>query len=251
MVEMARTFRGAEPHDVPGLPVNVAANERIFAVLQPVALFEPRVMGGSWQGGSSGLSVRVPGTRSMRYRIGQSRGHYVRGAETPTQLDTGSIAITDRRAFFVGPKHNREWLWSKCLAIQHRDDANWTVISVSNRQRASGVVYGQDIARDLRFRVDLAFAVFAGSTEQLVAELEQDLRHLTESQPSGAPRGLFAGAADATSTSPGAELRVSTASAPPGWYADPSGRNQLRYFDGAAWTRHVSNDGVVARDPPR
>jgi hypothetical protein len=36
---------------------------------------------------------------------------------------------------------------------------------------------------------------------------------------------------------------------PAGWFADPSGEFQLRYWDGLRWTRHVSSDGVVATDP--
>ena len=31
-----------------------------------------------------------------------------------------------------------------------------------------------------------------------------------------------------------------------GWYQDPTGRNQLRYWDGSQWTTHVSNNGVMA-----
>ncbi len=38
-------------------------------------------------------------------------------------------------------------------------------------------------------------------------------------------------------------------SAPAGWLADPSGRYQLRYWDGLAWTEHVSTNGSQAVDP--
>jgi putative membrane protein len=31
---------------------------------------------------------------------------------------------------------------------------------------------------------------------------------------------------------------------PPGWYQDPSGRHEWRYFDGGVWTPHVSTRGV-------
>ena len=37
---------------------------------------------------------------------------------------------------------------------------------------------------------------------------------------------------------------------PAGWYADPLGRHELRYFDGAQWTEHVSTQGRQAVDPP-
>ena len=36
---------------------------------------------------------------------------------------------------------------------------------------------------------------------------------------------------------------------PPQWYPDPTGRFQLRYWDGAAWTPHVSTAGTTSVDP--
>jgi outer membrane biosynthesis protein TonB len=38
--------------------------------------------------------------------------------------------------------------------------------------------------------------------------------------------------------------------APAGWYADPSGRFELRYWDGGQWTEHVSRAGQQYTDPP-
>lgn len=37
---------------------------------------------------------------------------------------------------------------------------------------------------------------------------------------------------------------------PAGWYSDPSGRFELRYWDGSAWTEHVSRAGQQYTDPP-
>ena len=36
---------------------------------------------------------------------------------------------------------------------------------------------------------------------------------------------------------------------PANWHPDPLGRHELRYWDGAAWTDHVSNQGVTGTDP--
>jgi len=36
---------------------------------------------------------------------------------------------------------------------------------------------------------------------------------------------------------------------PAGWHADPTGRHQLRYWDGAGWTDHVSDGGQQGQDP--
>ena len=33
------------------------------------------------------------------------------------------------------------------------------------------------------------------------------------------------------------------------WHPDPTGRHQLRYWDGSAWTDHVSNGGATSTDP--
>jgi len=48
---------------------------------------------------------------------------------------------------------------------------------------------------------------------------------------------------------------VSTAAAavtstPAGWYPDPSGRFEMRYWDGSAWTEHVARGGQQYTDPP-
>ncbi|MDZ7679910.1 MAG: phospholipid scramblase-related protein [Acidimicrobiales bacterium] len=34
-----------------------------------------------------------------------------------------------------------------------------------------------------------------------------------------------------------------------GWYADPMGRGELRYFDGSSWTEHISTKGEQQVDP--
>lgn len=35
-----------------------------------------------------------------------------------------------------------------------------------------------------------------------------------------------------------------------GWFPDPSGRYDQRYWSGSAWTEHVMKDGAPAVDPP-
>lgn len=38
---------------------------------------------------------------------------------------------------------------------------------------------------------------------------------------------------------------------PANWYKDPSGRHELRYWNGSAWTEHVADGGRQSIDPPR
>ena len=55
----------------------------------------------------------------------------------------------------------------------------------------------------------------------------------------------------ASPATPAATPTPAPASATPaGWYADPSGRYELRYWDGGAWTEHVARNGQQFTDPP-
>ena len=35
----------------------------------------------------------------------------------------------------------------------------------------------------------------------------------------------------------------------PGWYPDPTGRYEARYWDGLKWTGHISHYGATGNDP--
>ena len=47
-----------------------------------------------------------------------------------------------------------------------------------------------------------------------------------------------------------APAAAASSAAPAGWYADPSSRYELRYWDGSTWTEHVSRAGQQYTDPP-
>jgi hypothetical protein len=49
---------------------------------------------------------------------------------------------------------------------------------------------------------------------------------------------------------PAAAAAPATPAVPANWYADPSGRFELRYWDGNAWTEHVARAGQQYTDPP-
>ena len=83
-------------------------------------------------------------------------------------------------------------------------------------------------------------------------------------QPGGVPSYEPAAAATPAPASPaGASPAAATPAAvaatpdaapapavPAGWYADPAGRFELRYWDGSTWTEHVSRSGQQFTDPP-
>jgi hypothetical protein len=63
-----------------------------------------------------------------------------------------------------------------------------------------------------------------------------------------------AAAAAAPAAAPAATAPVQQPAAvvttPAGWYPDPSGRYEMRYWDGAKWTEHVARQGQQYTDPP-
>lgn len=73
-------------------------------------------------------------------------------------------------------------------------------------------------------------------------------------EPAGwavAPEPSPAPAAMAPISAPAFQPASSSAPAvPAGWYADPAGRFDLRYWDGGAWTEHVSRAGQQSTDSP-
>jgi hypothetical protein len=80
------------------------------------------------------------------------------------------------------------------------------------------------------------------------------------SEPSGwgtAPESASTPAAATTTAATTPVQATSTPATPPttpavpaGWYTDPAGRFDLRYWDGTAWTEHVSRAGQQYTDPP-
>ena len=63
------------------------------------------------------------------------------------------------------------------------------------------------------------------------------------------PTSASAPAATTTPFQVTAQATSSTA-APAAWYADPSKRFELRYWDGAEWTEHVARGGQQFTDQP-
>lgn len=67
----------------------------------------------------------------------------------------------------------------------------------------------------------------------------------TEPSPAASAAAATASTATSASTSTNTVPQV-----PAGWYADPAGRYELRYWDGAQWTEHVARGGTQYTDPP-
>ena len=178
----AKTFEGTKPEETEGLSLVAKPGERIFLLVQGAALVESRRGAGSWQGSSQGFSFPI-GNTGVRYRVGGTRGHYVPGNETPTAIDTGVVTVTDQRVVFQGPKQTREWDFSKLVGYEHFDHPAWTAIQVSNRQKTSGILYGDEHAELAQFRIELALKHYQGSVDAFVTELTNEIAQHQATRP--------------------------------------------------------------------
>ncbi len=179
----------AAPVDV---PITLTRGESVLGTIRGVGLVETRRQPGHYQGANRGVSVRVPGTRSMRYRVGATRGTYVPGPEAATQIDVGTFTVTSTRAVFVGDRQTREWSWAKLVGVTHHDRPPWTAIAVSNREKVSGVLYDAVHARMVAFWIDLAIARVHGTQAELATRVRGELdaaRARAGAAPEAGPTG--------------------------------------------------------------
>lgn len=111
----------------------------------------------------------------------------VRTRQGVSHLETtwaGELAVTDRRVLFSGPGGRREWAYGKWLSHEHDERAGLTLISVSNRQKNSGVSYVHGEAFRVRMAIDLAVGRARGRgdevTDRARAALEAHERNKPE-----------------------------------------------------------------------
>ncbi|HLN17239.1 MAG TPA: hypothetical protein VK277_10890 [Acidimicrobiales bacterium] len=173
LIDLAEHYRGG-PSD--GLVLQ--PGESLVATIDGVSLVESRSQGGHWAGGSQGISVPIG---PLRYRVGATRGHYMRGEPTPTAIDTGTAFVTDRRVVYRGQGQTRECRFDKLLGFECQHGS--ATLSVANRQRPVTLAYGERLDGWVRFRLQLAVALFQGQVPKLVAQLQAELEELERRRP--------------------------------------------------------------------
>jgi uncharacterized Zn finger protein (UPF0148 family) len=135
--ERLRSALELSPIEVPGF---IAQKGEEAYEAMPAKLLEWKKQRGHYEGGSGfrGLSVRVPGTKSLRaYYGGLSQRQYVPGPEGYTQVDSGTAVITSKRVVFLGASKNVEWDFSKLVGLGVDRHTSAVVLQVTNRQKAN------------------------------------------------------------------------------------------------------------------
>ena len=151
VLEAATTKRGSPSPDIV-----LKSGEAVFASIDGVSLVEDRRGAGHYAGHSQGFSIPVAsvGGRSVRYRVGVNKGHFVQGELTPTAVDQGKLVISNQRALFVGGKKTIECLFAKLISAEVSDGE--LALSVSNREKVTRVHYGPKLDGWVHLRLTLA-----------------------------------------------------------------------------------------------
>ncbi|NNN22699.1 MAG: hypothetical protein HKL80_11950, partial [Acidimicrobiales bacterium] len=189
--ELIEKARANQPLDPSSVDTSMVAKrgEHIYFVLKYTDLVEVRQQRGHYQGGYTGFSFHV--AKNVNYRVGGMRGHYVPGPELPTEIDSGSLAITDKRIVFQGSSTTKEWNFDKLIGYEHEAGAPLTWIHVSNRQKTSGIKYAPVLITTVHFEIARAVAIhgndLAGFIDHLEKELTQQMQEKPQSPPGSHP----------------------------------------------------------------
>lgn len=124
--------------------------------------------------------------------------------------------------------------------LTEKSAEGWSVVSI--------VSTGGDVT------AFLSKAAAAGAEAAPVAAAAAAVASTAAAEPAGwaaAPESPAPAPAAAPAPAPApAAVAPATPSIPADWYADPSGRFELRYWNGTAWTEHVARAGQQYTDPP-
>ena len=132
-------------------------------------------------GGSSGVSIPVGA--GIRFRVGAMRGQVVPGEELQVDKDQGVVMLTNERLIFSGPNHTREWDFDKLLMLSTSDDESDYFISVSNRQKTSGVRFSVRTGREFNRFLGSATVVNEKGYDVLLTELKKLEKVALEKEP--------------------------------------------------------------------
>ena len=172
---------GDGPSSLPGLMFK--SGEVGIAQITNVSLVEDRKGPGQWQGSSQGVSFpigKIAG-RSVRYRVGSTRGHYVQGAPAPTAVDSGNLSITNQRLVYQGAKKTSESTFPKLLGIQKFSGG--ITISVSNRQKPTTLFFGSQLDEWVETHMSIALALYNGEADAVKTQLQSQLDDLQSAKP--------------------------------------------------------------------
>ncbi len=141
-------------------------------------------------GGYGGVSFPVFG--GIRVNTGRFGGQTIPGAESMNMTDQGDALITNERVMFRGGLRTHEWKFSKMMGMSHLP-GGITTFAMSAAGKPAGIGYGDPVAPEVQFRLEIAAAFALGTMERFRAELQVEKDKHDAEMPVPPPPALTAG----------------------------------------------------------
>ena len=135
----------------------------------------------TYVGGSSGVSIPVGG--GIRFRVGAMKGQVIPGTELQVDKDQGVVMLTTERLIFTGPIKTQEWNFDKLLMLSTNEDESDYFISVSNRQKTSGVRFAPATGREFNRFLGSATASHEHGYAEVIEELKKMQKEALGAEP--------------------------------------------------------------------
>ena len=139
----------------------------------------------TYVGGSSGVSIPVGG--GIRFRVGAMKGQVIPGEELQMDKDKGVVMLTTERLIFTGPTKTQEWNFDKLLQLSTNDDESDYFISVSNRQKTSGVRFDPTTGREFNRFLGSATSAHESGFPAVLKELHAIEKRIAIEEPKLTP----------------------------------------------------------------
>ena len=134
-----------------------------------------------YAGGSAGFSIPTGG--GTRLRVGAMRGQLIPGEELQMDKDQGVVMLTTERLIFTGPIKTQEWKFDNLLMASTTPDESDYFLSVSNRQKTSGVRFDPAIGREFNRFLGAATAVNESGYDKVLNELHRLEKVIAAEEP--------------------------------------------------------------------
>lgn len=134
-----------------------------------------------YAGGSAGFSIPTGG--GTRLRVGAMRGQLIPGEELQMDKDQGVVMLTTERLIFTGPIKTQEWKFDNLLMASTTPDESDYFLSVSNRQKTSGVRFDPVIGREFNRFLGAATAVNESGYDKVLNELHRLEKVVASEEP--------------------------------------------------------------------
>ena len=139
----------------------------------------------TFTGGSTGVSIPI--AAGIRFRVGAMQGQRIPGEELQMDKDQGTVLLTTERLIFTGSLKTQEWNFDKLLQLSTTDDQSDYFISVSNRQKTSGVRFTPTVGREFNRFLGSATAAHEHGVDALLKELHDIEKRIHEEEPKLTP----------------------------------------------------------------